>query len=173
MTSSDNPVNVEQLMSFEVSVTRHYGATDVTITLGGSFVVSSSSDTETVMDKLHYRVNAEHDRVQHKYAAKQNFSDNHNPMPSQGGATTSEWIPVSTLEPNSYDGKLCAKVRGGAFQKWGINVYPEIFATLPEHLQVTETKEYEPGELSALVQFHNGKPKRVMKLSHAPSEELE
>lgn len=169
---STNQELKEQLMAMTVSVTRHYAGQSVTIELGGSFVVSSPVETSAVYDKLHYRVNEEHKRVEVQYAHKvfMPLGDNR-PTSAHEGERVVE-ITVNSVDLTFQGEKKMAKVCGGRWQKFGVPMYPENFIDAPASIREGGSGEVEVGRYTARVLLVNDKPKRVLSIvdNHSTSE---
>lgn len=159
----------EQLMSFEVSSTRHYGAASVTLTMGGSFVVTGPEDTDRVYDVLAYKLQVQHDRYAKHFLHDDTLAAR-NDTPRQSGDKSGEMlIPVEEIKPDKQNGKPMAKVLGGRFRKFGIPCYPEHWKLIvDEHPELMNGGEYEPGTWAARVQMNGDKPRRVLNVARVP-----
>lgn len=106
--------------------------------------------------KLHLAMNEHEKRISpHTKSA---------PQPeASGGGITEEIITVDTFDVSISHGKTLVKAKGGAWQKWGVPVYPEVASELPHDFENELYRGELDGKYAAVVQVYNGKAKKVLR----------
>lgn len=83
-----------------------------------------------------------------------------------GGSQTSDSFAAETLTATVDDGKAYWKIRGGAFQKFGVTIYPEVLEAAGFH--VDDLNPLKPVNLAGWTAVftvkENGKPQKVIRL---------
>jgi len=159
-----NTENTEQLMSMEVSVTNHYGAQSVEMTLGGSFVVKTPDDTDKIFDMLSRRVLD----LQKKYATNHLGGAQPQAQNATGNSSPADRTfvdePVETATPELFKGKIMAKVKFGRYRKFGVPCWAEVWGGVEGLPEPDDNGDIDLAGWIATVEYKGDKAVRVTKL---------
>lgn len=94
-------------------------------------------------------------------------TENHTTEQPVGGSSLTSSFAAETLTATVDDGKAYWKVRGGAFQKFGVAIYPEVLEAAG--FDVDSLNPLKPVDLAGWTAVfsvkENGKPQKVVRLA--------